>query len=110
MRVRYLVSYSGPSYSSDLDRMYAVSSISEARQLFRNFRNGAIESPEYWENEDQIYVLWNSSKYSFTDGTTEMDVMEIWPVAKTEGGYMRSFEPSHLIRSSERGGVIVDKY
>ena len=111
-KVKYLGTYSGPSYYS-YDREYAIGfdSLEAARDFFRCAQAGFAWVDEYRENEDSYYVLWSEYKCSEFPGTTDQDTLTLSHVTHRHKGMVDMHEgASYQITRGPRGGAVLEKW
>ena len=90
MRIKYLVQYSGPSYSSwDQEYMDGETSLYAAMVSFRR-RNvmGYDDVNTFRENPDGVHVAWELDKRVAFLGATDSDYMDVHYAIPENGGYV----------------------
>lgn len=110
--IKYLAKYNGPSYASyDLGKMESFNSFYEAKcEMHRRQSMGYGYTTTYRQNEDGLYVLWESEgRYDFP-GTTTEDTMDLYSVTAAEGAYRCQPEPFIRLFVGPRGGIRLENY
>lgn len=113
-RVRYLASYSGPSYDTwgEPEYMDAYKSIEAARDAFKARQKGFQECTyAFQKNNDDLWSF-DSSQWVDWPATTDQDRMELYPVIGD--GMFKTLQvdnyPIIRIVAGPRGGAIVERY
>lgn len=111
MSIKYLSSYSGPSYGSmDQEYMDGHGSLYRAMQSMRNRQEGMDWVYPYRENSEGVYGPekdgeWDTVLYP---ATTRDDVMWVYWAVPEDGGYILG-DLAYCITVGSRGGVRSEK-
>ncbi len=115
MKIKYLATYNGPSYGTYGgygDYFEGFASIQAAKdELDRRQRMEYGYTTTYAENNDDLFVIWESEKRYAFPGTTKDDSMELYAVSDAgQMQYLRDTNPSYRLTVGPRGGIQVEAY